>query len=103
MDLCDVVVDVEFNRLGKDPKLSTKGRRIYPDIIVHQRKNSGKNLLAIELKKKKRPGSGPDPDNLGRLKEFTKRSDLRYAFGAAGNLGPKEWKSYWVKDGESIF
>jgi hypothetical protein len=52
-------VDVEYNRHGLEPKQvqlppGCRGggiRRIFPDVIVHQRGHDNENLLVIQIKK----------------------------------------------------
>lgn len=87
----DVVVDVEYNRLGAAVKrletlpeecIRRKTRpgdpAVVPDIIVHERGERGPNVLVIELKKTSNP-EGQNCDSL-RLRAF--REELDYEFGA---------------------
>lgn len=50
-------VDSEYNRDGKDTKLNSNGRKIFPDIVIHHRTPNRENrfspennLVAIEAK-----------------------------------------------------
>lgn len=87
----DLVVDVEYNRLGAavkrletlpDECIRRKKRpgdpAVVPDIIVHERGEAGPNVLVIELKKTSNP-EGQNCDSL-RLRAF--REELDYQFGA---------------------
>jgi hypothetical protein len=46
----DYNVDCEYNRHINDIK-NINGKKIYPDIIIHKRKNDDDNLVWIEVKK----------------------------------------------------
>ncbi|EQD33241.1 hypothetical protein B2A_13260, partial [mine drainage metagenome] len=63
-------VDCEYNRRGDRPKQLTQpvgsakkdhtgARRVFPDVIVHRRQ-TGQNLLVIEVKKAHRQGDARD-------------------------------------------
>jgi hypothetical protein len=90
-------VDCEYNRDGAEPKRTdevedrlrehgegegssrdTRGRTVYPDIIVHRR-NTHTNLLVVEVKK----SSSRIPDKLDRLKvdALCKMKRYRYRYG----------------------
>lgn len=89
-------IDCEYNRQGLDPKrLNTyppvnagypnqasteddKGTTVYPDIIVHRRREK-ENLLVIEVKKSTNPAEH-DRD-LHKLREFVLHPDYEYDFG----------------------
>ena len=80
-------VDCEYNRDGNDTKLlgiqiedtktdDTKGRTVYPDIIIHKRRKK-ENLLIIEIKK-----SGIDYEkDLKKIKDFLSSDKYSYKFG----------------------
>lgn len=87
-------VDCEYNRLDNRVKRTnyerceylrsklssaddTKGRSVYPDIIVHRRR-TGNNLMAIEIKK----SSSDIPDECDKLKLNSYKSDLGYTYAA---------------------
>lgn len=86
----DLVVDVEYNRLGAHPKtlalpeecanyITKNGEPlVVPDVIVHKRGADGPNLLVLELKKTTNRESR-NCDQL-RIKAFQKQ--LGYAHAA---------------------
>lgn len=44
-------LDCEYNRNGINPKkVPTIGNRIYPDLVLHKRKNNAGNLVVMEFK-----------------------------------------------------
>ncbi len=45
----DYDVDCEYNKIGKDPKINSKGKKVRPDIIIHKR-GIKDNLVVIEIK-----------------------------------------------------
>src|SRR6185437_7481913 len=71
-------VDCEYNRRGFEinPK-KINSRKVYPDIIIHNRVDDSNNILAIEIKKFGTKGIEYDVE---KLKCFTS-SDLGYNFG----------------------
>lgn len=81
-------VDCEYNRDGHEPKVLSlnpesiasddeEGVTVYPDIIVHHRKESGpeNNLLVIEAKKRGASGRSKDIEKLLKYKQ-----ELHYQF-----------------------
>lgn len=80
-------VDCEYNRDGTETKLleipvenvptnDTKGKTVYPDIIIHQRKDKT-NLLIIEIKK-----SGLlYTHDVDKINAFLKSPEYSYTFG----------------------
>jgi hypothetical protein len=78
-------VDVEYNRHGLDPKavdlpLLCRGggrRRIFPDIIVHQRGHDNENLLVIQIKK----DTNPEPRECDRAIIAAMKRQFRYQTG----------------------
>jgi len=82
-------VDCEYNRRENLPKVlqvaaaepvradDTNAKTVYPDIIVHHR-NTGENLLVIEIKK----SSNPDPGAWDRkkLEAFKEDDDYKYLY-----------------------
>jgi hypothetical protein len=87
--LQDLSVDCEYNRYGGDPKrlhpvaegiraeagenfdwtADTKGRTVYPDIVVHRRGTAGPNLIVIEVSRADAAAEaiGWDKDKLDHL------------------------------------
>ena len=103
-------VDCEYNRNELDPKRipidpvqitgdDTRGRTVYPDIIVHHRgrKGEGANLLVIEAKKLW-TGDSPDEDRR-KLEEFGRSEDFAYFFGALLLLNRDSVDIEWYVDG----
>jgi hypothetical protein len=87
-----LVVDVEYNRHGDDPKRLLLPRRnaeddelrattVFPDIIVHVRGTDDHNLLVLEVKK---PGEAIEYDER-KLRAF--REQLHYRHAAHVILG----------------
>ena len=84
-------VDCEYNRIGSEPiepkrlqlavnQISSdddQGKTVYPDVIVHRRSNTQRNLLVIEVKK----STNPEPRNHDKrkLKAYTSQLGYRYA------------------------
>jgi hypothetical protein len=93
-------IDVEYNRMGNAPKKvawSGKLEEVYPDIIVHKRE-TGTNVLAIELKK----DSNRETKHKDILKLRAYRSELGYRHAlymrlgikaGTGNVSECEWVS----------
>lgn len=82
-------VDCEYNKeVDQVKRLPWKiskhedGSRVYPDIIVHERKTSN-NLLVIEVKKSGISGF----DDLEKLREFATNSKFGYKNGIFLELG----------------
>lgn len=109
-------VDCEYNRNELDPKRlpiapvqiasdDTKGKTVYPDIIVHHRGHKGRdaNLLVIEAKKTWTRDSA-DEDRR-KLEEFGRSEDFAYSFGALVLLdrggAEIEWYQDGIRDGET--
>lgn len=59
--------DCEYDKRLDLPKRTLNGRGIRPDILVHERNASSRNILAIEIKKKRK--SKWDEKKLGMLTE----------------------------------
>ena len=86
----DSTVDCEYNREGKgrDPKRigkrkeinsnNRKQRRVFPDIVVHQRGTQERNVLVIEIKKSH--PRRPHDNDIEKLKAFT-RPKYSYQIG----------------------
>ena len=78
-------VDCEYNRHDSYTKTlhilkKAIGKKVYPDIVVHQRGNDERSLLVIEAKKSNNK-SGMKEDRC-KLREFTNpHGDYRYKFG----------------------
>lgn len=105
-------VDCEFNRMFDDsidefvkksidiPKIEsndiledTEARTVYPDIIIHDRNLSGKNLLAIEVKLGWKNSKG----NFDLIKIRAYKLNLKYQYCVYIELGPgNEYKLHWV-------
>lgn len=104
-------VDCEYNKIGVDLAKKLKNipecdwapndseddmHRVYPDIIIHKRKNRGKNLLVIEIKAK----DSNIKCDLKKLELFTK-PDLNYSFGLFILFcGAAKPYFKWFKNGE---
>ncbi len=85
-------VDCEYNRKGSIPKElfclidtvktdDTKGKTVYPDIIIHQRGDSPcVNLIVIEAKKNDNLDSNLEAHDLKKLQEYQKELKYRYAY-----------------------
>ena len=100
-------VDCEYNRVGKGGEKKTEnGTSIYPDIIIHERGDPDKNLLAIEAKKSNRCSN----DDKRRLKNLTKTKnkkseELKYQYGVFILINPdskdlKLFETTWYFEGE---
>ena len=98
-------VDCEYDRKGYNIKRinpdNPQSGKIYPDIIVHDRGNDLKNILAIEIKKCERDGIIEDEQ---RLKTFTLEQH-KYKFGLLIIFNVKEKYQIfpickWFKDGK---
>jgi hypothetical protein len=78
-------VDVEYNRHGLDPKVvnlppNCRGggaRRIFPDVIVHQRGHGDENVLVIQIKKE----TNREPRACDRAVIEAMKRELRYKWG----------------------
>ena len=88
-------VDCEYNRYADDndpvkkrlyeddasPTDRSKGKLVYPDIVVHKRASNTDNKIVIEVKKSKTSNKDRDKDRK-RLRDFTKREGkYRYKLG----------------------
>ena len=84
-------VDCEYNRRKESTKMIPKeyrkfekeDKQIYPDIILHQRKNR-KNLMIIEMKKTVSSDKDGKDENRDRLKFLTssrKENEYKYLLG----------------------
>lgn len=80
----EFVVDVEYNRDSAAPKQFPKrmprstgnGRRVFPDVVIHQRGPAGPNLLVLEVKKTtNREALGSDQR---RVQSFIDQYGYRY-------------------------
>ena len=101
--LLDWHVDCEFNRNdrnSRDIKMAD-GNRVVPDIIIHRR-DTGENLLAIEVKQGKThkadsPGDRRDIEKLKRFRtgELQYKSCLFVKF-VAGDPVPGIWRMQWI-------
>ncbi|HUV79564.1 MAG TPA: hypothetical protein VMW40_01860 [Candidatus Bathyarchaeia archaeon] len=67
----------EYLRSNSSSANDTKGRSVYPDIIVHRRRTAD-NLMVIEIKK----SSSDILDDCDRLKLGSYKSDLGYKYAA---------------------
>lgn len=85
----DYKVDCEYNRKENDIKRlppeesartgDTKGKTIFPDIIIHERGNQKKNLCLIEIKKE---GNNDTARDIQKLTELTdKNGGYSYDYG----------------------
>ncbi|AST06125.1 hypothetical protein AF2641_04160 [Anoxybacillus flavithermus] len=83
-------VDVEYNRdHGKVKRIydhdEPSGRRVFPDIIVHQR-GTQNNLLVIEVKKWNNSFDLYERD-LEKIKSYLHSPELQYRYGAFVEIG----------------
>ncbi|WP_163151622.1 hypothetical protein [Anoxybacillus sp. MB8] len=83
-------VDVEYNRdCGNVKQIydndERRGRRVFPDIIVHRR-GTQDNLLVIEVKKWHTPPHS-DEDDLERIQSYLSSPTLQYRYGAFVKIG----------------
>ena len=70
-------VDCEYNRHGQNKKILSD-KKVYPDIIIHERGNNKNNLLVIEIKK----DINEDINDFKKLSEFTRSgNDYKYHYG----------------------
>lgn len=89
--------DCEYNRDRRRPKEILE-RLVYPDIIIHRR-NTGANLLAIEMKGCWN-GTDRDPD-YRKLLHLT-GPDFGYTLGAHVELEYQNYGLTWYSDGQQI-
>ncbi|MDW7760676.1 MAG: hypothetical protein SCM96_08565 [Acidobacteriota bacterium] len=100
-------VDCEYNRKMKDRKTlnvsfndvkddDIEAKTVFPDIIVHRRQTH-KNLLVIEIKKK---GMSINKDKT-KLEAFTGR-EYDYCFGLLLILKNNDFKRLWFTKGKQI-
>ena len=75
----DLKVDCEYNRLGDEPKTSSDGQKIRPDILIHWRGVNAKNILVIEIKKSSNRDVEPDKKKLLDLTKL--EGKFGYQFG----------------------
>ncbi len=67
-------------------KRDDNNRLIYPDLILHERGNTNRNLLAIEFKKKGARSNSISHD-IEKLEYLTSNNDYRYKLGISIILG----------------
>ena len=88
-------VDCEYNRDGDTPKRlsvqtistnDTDAHTVFPDIIIHYR-NTKKNLVVIEAKKKSRTADGSADKK--KLKAYMTEHHYQFAFAIVFPVGPK--------------
>ena len=103
-------VDCEYNRHGtlqkllvgiKDCVKQKKTNLIYPDIIVHHRRQSGRpsNLLVVEMK----VHDGEDACDRKKLELMTdKKGAFRYQLGLFINVNEGDFKCTWFRDGKRL-
>lgn len=98
--------DVEYNRHGLEPKRVRlpqfcRGggtKRIFPDIVVHQRRHDKENLLVIQIKKE----TNHDSRTCDRAIIRAMKHEFAYSFGLSIELpagpGAKDRKPYlqWI-------
>ncbi|HEX3625923.1 MAG TPA: hypothetical protein VH280_10915 [Verrucomicrobiae bacterium] len=101
-------IDCEYNKHGTMPKklegikecdYQRATERIYPDIIVHKRKNDSpreENLLVIELKK----DNECDPCDKMKLELLTRKlGEYRYQLGLYIDIRGGEFVKTWYSNG----
>ncbi len=76
-------VDCEYNRYGIDPKRVDQSLR-KPDIVIHERGQSGSNLMVLEIKpwKTNQREIDADCEKLKRIKQ-----EFSYSFALSLTLG----------------
>ena len=87
-------IDIEYKKIN-----DTKGKTVYPDVIIHKRGINSENFLAIEFKKKK---NNRDKDfDFKKLKAFT--TQLGYKWGVYLEFDEERISDIkWFKDGNQI-
>lgn len=112
----DYDVDCEYNRnlnsvkrlevlIGNIEPKDTKGKTIYPDIVIHKRSTHRKNLLIIEVKKRQNIDGKAKRYDLEKIKLLTKKNQNNYAYelGLYLELGKDCTTSYgWFENGQEI-
>jgi len=104
----DYNVDCEYNRRKDQPKMiwrfwakikkSVLGKKVYPDIIVHQRGTNENNLLVIEIKKSSNKSQKERDFDLLKLKAYMHKGDeYQYKYALFMDFFVKEnFKKYPV-------
>lgn len=86
--ISEETVDIEYDKYGKNPKKTSYGKRIRPDIIVHRRESENEdNLLVVEAKK-----GYPSPGDRAKVTDLVDSQDYNYSVGALVSYLPQ--KSY---------
>jgi hypothetical protein len=99
---CDYDVDCEYNRFNDDIKRlpqsepiesnDTKGKTIFPDIIIHKRGTQENNLCLIEIKKENNSDIKRDIEKLTKL--TTKDGGYHYDYGFHLTFGNTDLTSH---------
>jgi len=81
-------VDCEYNRHGVEIKRAGKKKRVFPDIVVHQRGSDEANILVLEVKKVNSKYYKNDVEKLKVLtgRQFRYKSGLLLVFNTEGKL-----------------
>ena len=96
-------VDCEYNRHLDEIKRSRKRTPIIPDIVIHDRKDDGNNLLVIEIKVNGDiEGIQEDIDKLIDLTDRVEEEGLRYDYGLFILFNGIQWNLFWFEGGEMI-
>lgn len=98
-------VDSEYSRVGEGltPKV-LGGRRVFPDLLIHQRTVQTCNLLAVEVKLREasRPLDGPDYEDSIKIEAMTGWIDglpdgmEAYRIGLCLNLDRNRAEGWWT-------
>lgn len=98
-------VDSEYSRVGGGlTNKELRGRRVFPDVLVHRRTVQTANLLAIEVKLRasSRPRPGPDRDDSRKIDIMTGNDHglptgmNPYSAGLCLNLDGNDAEGWWT-------
>ena len=98
-------VDSEYSRVGAGLQSKEfRGRKMFPDLLIHTRTTQDLNLLAIEVKLRKssRPRSGPDRVDQAKISAMTDvewgrpREIAPYKMGLCLSLDGGSAEAWWT-------
>ena len=79
-------VDIEYDKYKEGEKKESKGRKIRPDIIVHQRKSGHRNnFIVIEAKK-----NYPEKCDMNKVIDLVNSQSYRYSLGVLVSYLPNK-------------
>lgn len=97
-------VDIEYDKYKKDEKKNSQGKKIRPDIIVHQRRSGNENnLIVIEAKK-----NYPSKHDRDKVEDLMESQNYQYFLGVLISYQPNrpyirvefrkdsKWEPYWI-------